>query len=252
MASVVAWARRRDGTALSLVVIAGLAWIVLSISGPDLHLHHGSVEAFRARPSTVIPFVGSWTIMTVAMMLPTTLPLVSLFERMTAGRGDARRLTGMLVLGYLATWAGIGGLAWAGILGVHAAAKELPMLRSHPSLGDAALLLVAGAFQFSTLKYRCLDQCRSPRSFLIAHWRGRRRTLDALELGLRHGLFCVGCCWALMLLMFAAGANDLVWMAGLGALMAVEKNTAWGRHLVAPTGALLLASGAATLAVALA
>jgi predicted metal-binding membrane protein len=85
-------------------------------------------------------------------------------------------------------------------------------------------------------------------SFVIEHWRGRDHRRNAFRLGLRHGVFCVGCCWALMLLMFAVGTGNVGWMLALGAVMAIEKNTRWGRHLSAPLGAALLAAAAAVLA----
>jgi predicted metal-binding membrane protein len=104
--------------------------------------------------------------------------------------------------------------------------------------------LLGGAFQFSPLKHACLKKCRSPFSFVIEHWRGRRERWQALSLCIGHGIFCVGCCWALMLLMFAVGAGNLIWMLILALLMAVEKNIRWGRRLSAPIGTALLVWGA--------
>jgi predicted metal-binding membrane protein len=112
----------------------------------------------------------------------------------------------------------------------------------------AAIIAVAGAFQFSALKYRCLDKCRTPLSFVIEHWRGRSQAWHAFVLGAHHGLFCVGCCWALMLLMFAVGAGSLGWMLLLAAVMAVEKNLPWGRRLSTPLGVALLAWAALLVA----
>ena len=111
----------------------------------------------------------------------------------------------------------------------------------------APLLLLAGAFQFSSLKFKCLEKCRSPFSFVIEHWQGRCERQQAFCLGIDHGVFCVGCYWALRLLMFAVGAGSLVWMLILALLMAVEKNVRWGRRLSAPVGAALLAWGAILL-----
>ena len=101
-------------------------------------------------------------------------------------------------------------------------------------------MALAGLFQFSELKYRCLDKCRTPLSFVIERWRGRAERWNALRLGLHHGLFCLGCCWALMLLMFVVGAGSVGWMLVLGAVMAVEKNLPWGRRLAVPLGIILL------------
>jgi predicted metal-binding membrane protein len=109
-----------------------------------------------------------------------------------------------------------------------------------------AVLVLAGIYQFTPLKYHCLDQCRSPLAFITARWRGRRDALAAFGLGVDHGLFCLGCCWSLMLLMFAVGVGSLGWMLGLAAVMAVEKNLPWGRQLSAPVGLGLVASGLAT------
>jgi predicted metal-binding membrane protein len=104
-------------------------------------------------------------------------------------------------------------------------------------------LLVAGVYQFTPLKYVCLDKCRSPYSFVVGHWRGRAPQREALGLGLHHGLYCVGCCWSLMLLMFAIGVGSLVWMFVLAIFMGIEKNLAWGRNLSQPVGVVLLAAG---------
>ena len=93
------------------------------------------------------------------------------------------------------------------------------------------------------LKYRCLDRCRSPLSFIMEHWRGERDQAQAFHLGVHHGIFCGGCCWPLMLLMFAIGAGSLGWMLILGSVMAGEKNMPWGRKLSAPVGALLVGWG---------
>jgi predicted metal-binding membrane protein len=104
-------------------------------------------------------------------------------------------------------------------------------------------LVGAGVYQFTPLKFYCLDRCRSPMAFIVGHWRGRRPASKAFGLGVSHGLFCVGCCWSLMLLMFAVGMGSLGWMLVLGVTMAVEKNVPWGRRLSAPLGAVLLGCG---------
>jgi predicted metal-binding membrane protein len=102
-------------------------------------------------------------------------------------------------------------------------------------------LALAGGFQFTALKYRCLDKCRTPFSFINQHWRGQSASREAVRLGMHHGIFCVGCCWAIMLLMFVVGTGSIGWMLVIGAVMATEKNTPWGRKLSAPLGFALLA-----------
>ena len=108
--------------------------------------------------------------------------------------------------------------------------------------------MLAGLFQFSALKRRCLERCRSPLGQVMAHWRGRRPRREAWELGLAHGLFCVGCCWALMLVMFVVGMGNIGWMLVLGLVMAMEKNLSWGRRLSAPVGLGLIGWSLAVIA----
>lgn len=185
-------------------------------------------------------YVAAWILMTAAMMLPTTLPLFDAFDRLTHGRTDRARLLALLGLGYMAAWGAFGLLAH----GLHALllawVARAPLLAWHAELIGAATIATAGVFQFSRLKYRCLEKCRTPLSFVIEHWRGRAQARHAFVLGAHHGLFCVGCCWALMLLMFAVGTGSLGWMLVLAAVMAIEKNVAWGRRLSAPLGVALL------------
>ncbi|WP_321916930.1 DUF2182 domain-containing protein [Burkholderia cepacia] len=191
---------------------------------------------------------AGWTLMILAMMLPTTLSLFDAFARVVASRPDQTRLLALVGIGYVATWSGFGLIAH-GLHGlVLAGVARVPALAWRGWLIGAAVFALAGAFQFSGLKTHCLDRCRTPFSFVISRWRGRTPMRHAFALGVSHGLFCVGCCWALMLLMFVVGAGSLGWMLALAALMALEKNAAWGQALTAPLGAALF--GAAVLIVA--
>jgi predicted metal-binding membrane protein len=128
---------------------------------------------------------------------------------------------------------------------LHAAVGRAAWLRAHIWLLGAGILALAGLYQFSRWKRACLDVCRTPQSFLATHWLGRREPAQAFRLGARHGIFCVGCCWSLMLLMFVVGAGSVGWMLALGMVMAIEKNVSWGRRLSAPVGVALLCWGAA-------
>jgi len=246
-----------------LLALVALAWAALwtwSRSPYASWLAHDewtrsgpAAELCRALPggSVLVPALivgGAWVLMIVAMMLPATLPLVSAFERVVSARADRTRMLVLLLLGYVAAWGAFGLLAH----GLHelllAAAARVPALAWHGAWIGAAILALAGAFQFSDLKRRCLDKCRTPISFVTAHWHGPAPARQAFMLGAHHGLFCVGCCWALMLLMFLLGMGSLGWMVLLGALMAVEKNVSWGRRISAPLGWSLLAA-AGVLAV---
>jgi predicted metal-binding membrane protein len=195
----------------------------------------------------VMLYVVAWILMTAAMMLPTTLPLFNAFDRLTTQRPDHGRLLVLLGLGYMTVWGAFGLLAHVLHGAVLSLLASVPTLAWHAWLIGVAIIAVAGAFQFSKLKYQCLDKCRTPLSFVIEHWRGHAHAWHAFALGAQHGLFCVGCCWALMLMLFAVGTGSLGWMLLLAAVMAIEKNVRWGKRLSMPLGVALL-SWAVTLA----
>lgn len=234
----------------TLLGVVALAWVSLWLWGGSPYgrfLSHREIEhAGLSDLARLTPmFIAGWTLMTVAMMLPTSLPLVRLFHTITRTRAHRARLVGLLVAGYLMVWVVVGAMAHLGDRGLHALVEQVPWLHANTWVIGTGILALAGVYQFSRLKYRCLDRCRSPFGFISSHWRGRNERMDALRLGLHHGLFCVGCCWALMLLMFAVGAGNLGWMLMLGAVMAVEKNVRWARGISRPLGVALLAGALA-------
>ena len=246
-----------------LAALVALAWAALwawARSPYARYLEHedwtaSGPAAFLCRSipggDVVVPLVlyaAAWILMTAAMMLPTTLPLFNTFDRLTAQRADHGRLLVLLGLGYMAVWGAFGLLAHVLHSGVLALLARMPTLAWHGWLIGAAVIALAGAFQFSSLKHRCLEKCRTPLSFVIEHWRGQAQARHAFALGAHHGLFCVGCCWALMLLMFAVGTGSLGWMLLLAAVMAIEKNFNWGRRLSAPLGVALLGWSAVLVA----
>lgn len=242
---IAAMRTREDGRwyRLSLGAVVLLAWAVLRVWGTSPFaglLSHRDVGAGGLAPAVGLAiFVLAWTLMTVAMMLPTTLPLVNLFHTVVRHRPDGGRLIVRLILGYLAVWLLFGVAAYLGAVVLHAVIEGVPGLAAAVGGIGAALLLVAGLYQFTPLKHMCLEKCRSPYSFLAEHWHGQAAK-DALRLGLRHGLFCMGCCWTLMLLMFLIGGANIGWMLGLGAVMAAERTTRWGRRLAPAVGAALI------------
>jgi predicted metal-binding membrane protein len=256
-------AEQRSYFLLTMGGLIALAWLALALWAKSPYgrfLDHGGwtevglaagICAAVPAGEILVPallYVSGWALMLSAMMLPTTFPLLEIFRRVTAGRADQRTLISLLIVGYLAAW-GLFGLASHVLdLGLHAFARQSAWLALNAWVLGVAVLAIAGMFQFSALKYRCLDKCRTPLSFVIAHWRGKAEARQALLLGLRHGMFCVGCCWAIMLLMFVVGTGSVGWMLALGAVMAVEKNMPWGRKLSAPLGAVLLATAAVLLA----
>jgi predicted metal-binding membrane protein len=250
---------RRLPLALVGALVLG-AWGVLAVwsaSPYARYLDHGGWDragAFRElcrsvpQGELVIPglvYAFAWLTMITAMMLPTTLPLLGIFNRVTASRPDAGGLVARVIAGYAVAWLGFGLLAHGLDSALHLLAGHLDWLVARGELVGAAILIGAGAFQFSALKYRCLERCRTPFAFVNERWHGRHPAREAFRIGLDHGVFCVGCCWALMLVMFVVGMGNLGWMLLLAAAMAAEKNLPWGRRLRTPIGLGLIAWGGA-------
>lgn len=261
--------QRVRGGATGVVALGLLAWAGLwlwTVSPLAAYLHHDATAGAHDHSghehlaaATVEPgglalfglFVGGWTLMVVAMMLPTTRPLMTLFAATVRARPDRTRLLVAVGAGYLAVWLLTGVVAYLGDVGLHAVAERVPVLEERRGLLLAAAVGLAGAYQFAPLKLRCLEKCRSPRMFVFAHWRGGRPTADALRMGAAHGRFCVGCCWALMLVMFAVGLHSLATMAALAVVMGVERNASWGARIRRPVGFVLLGGSALLLILGL-
>jgi predicted metal-binding membrane protein len=240
--------------AAGLVVLSWVTLLIWETSPYGRYLHHGDWTApglgaaiCAAMPGGSWLVLGvlysiGWLLMSAAMMLPTALPLIRLFDRMIDGRADRAELHGLLIAGYLLAWGGFGVAAHSLDWALHMALSGWIWLVMHPWVPGAVVLALAGGFQFSAMKYHCLDKCRTPLGFLMAHWHGPRPRREAFGLGLAHGVYCIGCCWALMLLMFVVGTGSLGWMLLLGLVMAVEKNHPWGRRLSVPLGGALLSA----------
>ena len=226
------------------------AWSASPWAGYLVHDSWGEAGALaalcRAIPqgAIVVPALLhalAWMLMIAAMMLPTTYPLLSMVRRVTAGRPDARRLVALVVAGFVVAWVGFGVLAHGADAALRWSAGQSAWFIANGWIVGAAVLAAAGLFQWSSLKYRCLDRCRTPFGFVSSRWRGRSPPREAFRIGIDHGLFCVGCCWALMLTMFVVGTGNIGWMLALAAVMAAEKNFPWGRRLATPVGVALLA-----------
>ena len=241
-----------------MVVLIAMTWLALgiwSVSPYARFLNHEVLSELEFAISGeylvfLLIFVSGWTLMTVSMMLPTSMPLVTLFRRLTHQRPDRLQLVGLLIVGYLGVWSLFGALAHFGDLFVHEVVERSAWLETNAWVIGAGTIMLAGLYQFTPLKYKCLDKCRSPLSFITQHWSGSRERSQAFRLGVHHGLFCVGCCWSLMLLMFVVGVGNLGWMLALGTVMAVEKNMPWGKKISAPLGVALVGWGLALVASA--
>ena len=186
-----------------------------------------------------------WSIMMAAMMLPSAAPLLFLIARINGGRFSRERAlvaTGVFGLGYLAVWTGFSVLATLAQWGMLEARLVSPMMDSASPFLSAALLVTAGAYQFSPLKHVCLARCRSPLSALMTQW--REGFSGAFAMGFRQGVYCTGCCWLLMALLFVFGVMNLIWIAALSFLVLLEKLLRQPRWVAQVAGALLLGWGA--------
>jgi len=223
-------------TSVILVLIAAVAWVDVvrsSLGDPDMMMT-------MFMPMTVsdgLAFVASWGVMMTAMMLPSALPMIGLYG--ATQRGPAARGVPVVVFAfvYLAVWAAFG----APVYVAHTFLMALPPAAF--AYGIAAVLIAAGAFQLSPLKQACLRVCRSPLGFMLGHWRAGLR--GSLGLGWSHAVYCLGCCWALMVVLVAAGAMGLAWVLLIAAVVAAEKLLPRGEWIARATGGVLLLLGVA-------
>ena len=188
-------------------------------------------------------FLGSWTLMMAAMMLPSAMPMILLHRRGVAGsaRIQSGLRSGIFVGAYLLVWAASGVFVW---LAARTSDSLIPM--DARAFVVAAILLLAGAYQFTPFKTACLRVCRTPMDFLLTHW--YPGVAGEFRLGLEHGFYCLGCCWALMAVFVGAGAMGLVWAAIIGLVFFVEKVLPRGVVFGRVIGAILVA-GAVLVAV---
>jgi predicted metal-binding membrane protein len=189
--------------------------------------------------------VTIWVLMSIAMMLPTAAPAIDMYVRLTR-RIETRRAAHVAGFagGYLIAWAGFALVA--GGAQVVVGAEVIAYAADLPQVAVAGgLLMLAGLYQLTPLKQACLTLCRNPMAFFMSHWREGVR--DTLRMGLHHGLICIGCCWALMALMFLFGAMNLAWMAALGLFMLLEKAAPDAARAGRLTGLAVALAGAALI-----
>lgn len=228
----VALRQRLVGALLVLATLAGWAWLA-------------------TRPMVMVPALPGtslmWGVMMAAMMLPAAAPAVLLFGRVAAQHGGRAGSSSQFVAGYLLAWGGFSLLAATAQLSATRAGL-LDAMSLRVGDGPAALLwIAAGAYQLTPLKRACLRQCRSPAAFFARHW--RPGPAAALRLGFNHGLNCIGCCGALMALLFVGGAMDLGWALVLAGVVAVEKIAPFGDRLGRIAGLAMIAWGLLVLLV---
>jgi predicted metal-binding membrane protein len=186
------------------------------------------------------PFLGTWTVMMAAMMLPSATPMILLHRLGADGRLRRHLWSAAFVAGYLVVWASVGIVVWGA--GMAAGAIVMPEQRA---VAVAGILLLAGVYQLTPLKSTCLRACRTPADFLLTHW--HRGLAGQLRLGIEHGLYCLGCCWALMALFVGVGAMSLVWAVGIALVVLVEKVRPEGVVFGRIAGVLLIVAGVIVL-----
>ena len=232
-----------------MVAAIAVAWLVVlaaQAAGAASLLHHDALIVDGPPVWVALPlFLVAWQVMIAAMMLPSSLPLVRMFARASAGQPRPGAAMAGFLGGYALVWSAFGAVAFLFDVGIHAAIDSSSWLRDHDWLLGGSVLALAGAFQFTSLKDACLEKCRHPGQFILRFY--ERGTAGGFRLGARHGAFCLGCCWALMLVMFSVGVASLGWMAVLTALMVWEKTRPLGARSVPVTGVGLLSAASIVL-----
>ncbi len=241
--------RDRNVVVLGLTGISVLSWtymfsIALREKSMDMGMAMAKPHIHAWDPLNFVLTFVMWTVMMAAMMIPSASPLILLFATINRERRKEQEpfvSTGVFLAGYLAAWTVFSALATLAQGGLQTATLLSHMLViNNPVLGGA-FLLAAGVFQWSPLKYACLTRCRSPLGFLMNEW--REGTRGALVMGLRHGIYCIGCCWLLMSLLFVTGVMNLLWMAIITVFVLLEKIVPAGYWVSRIAGLLLITWG---------
>jgi predicted metal-binding membrane protein len=243
---------RRDRIVVlsGLALITALSWIY--VSSPASDTQDMSMDAEMAMPHIqawgVADFsltFGMWAVMMVAMMTPSAAPMILMFAGINRRRREQQGSyvpTGVFFVGYLVVWAAFAVLATAAQWGLHTVSLLSPMMAlTSPVLGGV-LLLAAGIYQWTPLKHACLSKCRSPLGFVLNEW--REGGWGAFLMGLKHGAYCTGCCWSLMVLLLVAGVMNLLWVAAIAGLVLLEKVAPAGERLGRVAGVVLVGWGA--------
>ncbi|SDR20879.1 Predicted metal-binding membrane protein [Rhizobiales bacterium GAS191] len=248
-------ALRRDRVLVvaAMLAVTALSWAyLLAGAGMSMHEMDGMLMPMRVGPWTpgyAALLLVMWATMMAAMMLPGAAPMILFYgsiARRRRERGDLAAATGAFAFGYLAIWAAFSLAAVILQFGLERAALLSPMMQTTSVAFAGAVLIAAGVYQWTPLKQACLRHCRSPLDFVMTEWREGKR--GALVMGLRHGSYCVGCCWVLMLLLLVGGVMNFAWIGGLALFVLVEKVAPAGHWLGRVAGLGLIAWGGTVLA----
>ncbi len=237
-------ARERTLILGTLLLLAAACWAVVIRQAAD----SGSMGASLTMGMGAPLFLATWVAMMAAMMFPASAPMILAFARVYAVRRERGRPfvpVWIFAGAYLLVWAGAGVVAYLLATGADALAGRSPWLMDHAARIGGVLLILAGLYQLSPLKDRCLSRCRTPLSFIVSSWREGR--YGAVRMGLEHGGYCLGCCWLLFALLFPLGVMNVAAMAALTVLVFAEKALPFGRPLAAIVAVVLVLWGAAVI-----
>jgi len=250
-------ALRRDRAIVlaGIVGVTALAWAYMFYLAWDMQrtMSAGSMQMGMEMAMSQVRAWGAvdfllmfvmWAVMMIAMMVPTAAPMILTFAMINRRRLEQQQPfvpTSVFLSGYVLVWSVFAAGAALAQWGLNTASLLSPMMASTSPVLGGGLLMAAGVFQWSPIKYACLRHCRSPMGFIMTEW--REGTRGALTMGLRHGAFCLGCCWVLMTLLFVLGVMNLLWIAALAAFVLIEKVAPAGQWISRITGLLLVGWG---------
>ena len=233
----------------ALVLLSVLAWVVTvrQMGGMGFGLTtHSMTMGMPFSLSNAGLYIVFWGVMMIAMMFPSVAPMAVLFSTISRRKREEAAPYApawIFVAGYTVLWTLTGSVAYAGDLAIQSLPRTFPSLQTYGPLIGGGVLVIAGLYQLTPLKYLCLTQCRSPFGFLLQHWQDG--TLGAFRMGFHHGAYCLGCCWSLMAVMFVVGTMNLVWMGVLALVIFLEKIVPRGVALGKGVGIALIGLGLA-------
>jgi predicted metal-binding membrane protein len=254
--------RERAVVIAALAILTALAWMDLAWLADDMAMGGMDMSGFRMIPAgqgLMMPerapwqpvefayVFAMWTVMMIGMMTPSVAPMILIYARV--GRqaemsGQPFAASAWFAAGYLVAWTAFSLAATFAQWALQRAALLTPMMESASNVLGGVVLIAAGVYQWTPVKEACLSYCQAPLTFIMRHGGFRREAAGALTLGFRHGLYCSGCCWALMLLLFVGGIMNLLWIAALAMLVLFEKTVPFGKSVSRVAGVAFIAMGA--------
>jgi predicted metal-binding membrane protein len=255
---------RRDRAVViaSLAIITALAWADLAWLASDMWMGGMDMTGFRMIPAgqgLMMPsnapwqpiefgyVFAMWIVMMIGMMTPSVAPMILIYARVgrqAAIAGQPFAASAWFVAGYLLSWTAFSLAATTAQWMLERAVLLTPMMESASNILGGVLLIAAGLYQWTPVKDACLSHCQTPLAFIMRHGGFHREAAGALALGLRHGVYCIGCCWAVMILLFVGGVMNLLWIAALAVLVLLEKVVPLGRSIARLAGIAFIAGGA--------